>query len=59
MSSWTRSKDSYWKWCMRPSKMRVKYNVYAGVYGEDWRDLHSVDLQETSVYRTTGTEISS
>ena len=28
--------------------------VYAGVYGEDWHDLHSVDLQETGMYRTTG-----
>lgn len=28
--------------------------VYAGVYGEDWHDLHSIDLQETGMYRTTG-----
>jgi acyl transferase domain-containing protein len=28
--------------------------VYAGVYGEDWHDLHSIDLQETGVYRLTG-----
>lgn len=28
--------------------------VYAGVYAEDWHDLHSIDLQETGMYRTTG-----
>ena len=28
--------------------------VYAGVYGEDWHDLHTIDLQETGMYRTTG-----
>jgi acyl transferase domain-containing protein len=28
--------------------------VYAGVYGEDWHDLHSIDLQETGMYRITG-----
>jgi acyl transferase domain-containing protein len=31
-----------------------KIGCYAGVYGEDWHDLHSIDTQETGMYRTTG-----
>jgi acyl transferase domain-containing protein len=27
---------------------------YTGVYGEDWHDLHSIDTQESGMYRTTG-----
>jgi len=27
---------------------------YAGVFGEDWHDLHSIDLQESGTYRITG-----
>ena len=31
-----------------------KIGCYAGVYGEDWHDLHSIDTQENGMYRTTG-----
>jgi hypothetical protein len=27
--------------------------AYAGVYGEDYHGMHSVDLQEAGMYRTT------
>lgn len=31
-----------------------KIGCYAGVYGEDWHDLHTIDTQDSGMYRITG-----